>query len=125
MSTNRWKLTRVKKEMYEPVIKRHIERITQVDLESKDRYDEAMDLSVSGLSPYTLGLLLEGLGYETDDDERRSNGWHRDFWYVYRRPGFVPIQIRGCLITFELILSGLDDEDGAYPVPSWKEGEEE
>lgn len=125
MSTNRWKLSRTKKELYEPAIKSFIEWLTKIDLERKNRYDEYMDLSVSGLNPHTLGKLLEGLGYERDEDNVAENGWQHDFWYEYRHPTFVPLQVRGCMITFELILSGLEDDDREYPLPSWKEGEED
>lgn len=97
------------KEKYLPIVKEHINKIENYQLEEMDRYDVELDLSDTELNPYTLGELLEELDYEKVDVDR--NGWEMDFWIKYKKSGCLPIQVRGTGITFELFLSGISKDD--------------
>lgn len=109
---NRYKLTDEVRKKYLPIIKEHTEKIRNCNLEEMDRYDVSLNLSDTGLNPYTLGKLLEELGYEKVDVDK--NGWEMDFWITYEKSGCPPIQVRGTGITFELFLSGCEEDDYKY-----------
>lgn len=106
---SRWILKNEVKEKYLPIVKEHINKIENYNLEEMDRYDVELDLSDTELNPYTLGELLKELGYEKVDVDR--NGWEMDFWIKYKKSGCLPIQVRGTGITFELFLSGVSKDN--------------
>jgi hypothetical protein len=103
---NRWTLTDEVKEKYTPIILDFINQVETVDREAATELLE-IDFSDTELRPYTLWQILENLGY--DDHDQDDNGWEMDFWLTFRKEGFRPIQIKGCGMTFELILSEYDD----------------
>lgn len=65
------------------------------------------DFSDTELNPYTLGILLEDLGYERINQD--DNGWQMDFWITYEKEGCKPISLQGTGITFELKLSEIEE----------------
>lgn len=75
---SRWTLINEVKEKYLPIVKEHINKIKNYNLEETDRYDVKLDLSDTELNPYTLGELLKELGYEKVNVDK--NGWEMDFW---------------------------------------------
>lgn len=109
---SKWILTDEVREKYLPIIKEHIDKIRNCNLEEMDRYNVALNLSDTELNPYTLGKLLEEFGYEKVDMDR--NGWEMDFWIVYEKSGYPLILVRGTGITFELFLSGANEDDTEY-----------
>lgn len=101
---NRYQLNEKVKELYLPIIKEHINKIENLNLEEEIPYDVELDLSDSPLNPYTLWEMLEELGYERVDQDK--NGWQMDFWIYFKKENCENLVVRGCGITFELILSG-------------------
>lgn len=78
------------------------------EAEDFDGYPE-IDLTNSGLSPYTLERWLESvMGYELGDTV--TNGWQWDFWTTMTKPGHKSLSINGTGATFELKLSVKEDE---------------
>ena len=74
-----------------------------------------VDFYQSGLCPYHLRLLMEELGYEVINSD--DNGWELDFWIDMKRKdekvfpsGCERMVIRGCGMTFELVLH-IEDRD--------------
>jgi hypothetical protein len=49
---------------------------------------------------------IKSLGYE--EGEQEENGWQFDFWIPMTKDGYRPIQVKGCGIVFELILSEIE-----------------
>lgn len=102
---NRWKLTDELRKEYKPIVESFID-----DVERNDPDGELIerDFTDTKLNPSTLGYLIEELGYERVNQD--DNGWELDFWIYYHKNGYKPIQIKGCGMTFELILCE-DDTD--------------
>lgn len=101
--SNRWILLEEIKLLYTPTIERHIKAIESSD----NHWSCNLDLSNSELNPYTLGLLLEELGYEKEDQD--DNGWQLDFWITYSKQGAENLLIYGTGIVCEFGLRGEDD----------------
>lgn len=105
---NGWNLTKEVREEWREVIENHINKIQNCDLEEENPYDVELNLSNTSLNPYTLGKLLEELGWVEEDFDH--NGWEFDFWGYYSKNGYENrILMRGCGMTFSLFLSGEDD----------------
>lgn len=103
---NRWKLKDEIKLKYMPIVKKFIEGVEKVDIENSDELLKK-DFSDTELNPYTLGIILENLGYERNNQD--DNGWELDFWITYTKKGYRPIMINGCGMTFELQLSEVEE----------------
>lgn len=104
---NRYQLNEKIKELYLPIVKEHIDKIESLNLEEESPYNIELDLSDSPLNPYTLWGILEELGYERMDQD--DNGWQMDFWIYFEKESCRELIVRGCGITFELILSGEEE----------------
>lgn len=104
---NRWELNPKVKEVCLPIIKEHIDKIEDIDLEYESPYDCQIDLSDTPLNPFTLGRILEDLGYKRYDTDR--NGWEMDFWLYYSKMECKTLVISGCGMTFQLILRGEEE----------------
>ena len=87
---------------YLPVIQQFIHQVDAIHSLS-DTPLLNLNLSDSGLSPYTLEKLLEELGYESTDQV--SNGWQYDFWITMQKDGHKSLSINGTGATFTLKLS--------------------
>lgn len=110
MGKNRYNLDEILKNEWMPKIAQHVGLLCEegkVDNGETNPYLIALDLSDSGLNPYTIGEILEELGWEVQD--RRDNGWQMDFWIIYEKDGCPDIQVRGTGITFEVFLSGVEN----------------
>lgn len=94
---NRYILTDQVKNRYEGTIKKFIS-----DMEKTEDL-EVLVLSDSQLNPYTLGKILENLGYQKDETD--TNGWEMDFDISYVKKGSKTLLLRGCGMTFELKLT--------------------
>lgn len=99
---SRWEATKELKEKYTLVLKEFINKVELVEDELPE-----IDLSDSGLSPYTLQKMLEDMGYEETNTE--TNGWQWDFWITMEKDGYKPLWIMGTGITFTLVLSAKED----------------
>ena len=114
--SSRWELKKDIKEKYKPFIAdflNNLENLTKEEVENSDDDIYDLDLSNTELNPYTLlTLLKEEFGYT--DEEFDHNGWELDYWITIKRPGKTypssceNLTIRGCGMTFELILSAYD-----------------
>lgn len=104
---NRWNLNEKVKELYLPIIKEHIYKIENYNPEEEDLYEIELDLSDTPLNPYTLWKILEELGYEKIDQD--ENGWEMDFLIYFKKETCRGLIVRGCGMTFELILSGEEE----------------
>ena len=106
MAINRYKLSENVEQKYTPIVQKFIEELEAVDLENaKDLLEK--DFSDLEINPYTLGTILEKLGYE--EENRNDNGWQLDFWITYTKTNYRSIAISGCGITFELKLSEVEN----------------
>lgn len=88
--TNRWTLTKEVRREFTPIIQKFID----------DKSLSSLDLSDTKLNPYTLGEILEELGYEKTEID--SNGWEMDFSIHYNKEGHTELVLSGTGITFEL-----------------------
>lgn len=105
---NRWELNPKVKEVYLPIIKEHIDKIENYNPKEEDPYEIELDLSDTPLNPYILwNILEEDLGYERIRQD--DNGWQLDFWVYFEKTGHSNLVVRGCGMTFELILSGEEE----------------
>lgn len=98
---NRWLLDDKVKEKHLKTIKDYLQKSDEA-LKTSDLIDD-LDLSGTELNPYTLGTLLESLGYKCTD--RQDNGWQFDYWFTYEKEGHSNLMILGTGILFELNLS--------------------
>lgn len=122
MSKNRYLLDESVRQKYIPIIREHIHKIANCNLEETSRYNLCLELSDTELNPYTLGkILVDDFGYE--DEDMDTNGWQMDFWNYYTKEGMPRLCIQGCGITFELNLRGDDNDDKEYS-ESLKDNEE-
>lgn len=96
---SRWELSNELQNKYIPIVQAFIDKI---ESEDEDESSE-LDLSDTGLSPYTMQKLLEGMGYEEKDVD--TNGWQWDFWITMTKEGFKPLCLSGTGITFTMQLS--------------------
>jgi hypothetical protein len=106
-TTNRYELTDEVKAEIKPQVEQFIKDLEAVDVENSTDY-LVKDFSGTRINPYTLGKILEELGYENEDGID-TNGWQMDFWIRYTKNGFRTIQLSGCGITFEVKLSEIDE----------------
>ena len=61
-----------------------------------------VDFTGSGINFYTLGSVLEKIGYvKTEQD---SNGWQMDLEIIYEKDNFPTLIIRGSALIFEIVL---------------------
>jgi len=104
---NRWKLTEEVRNKYTPIVTKFIEELESIPETSTELLEK--DFSDTELNPSTLLELLEYLGYENQRQE--DNGWELDFWIYVSKPNFKPICIQGCGMTFELRLSGAEEDE--------------
>lgn len=102
LSLNRYNLKETTKVRYLPVVKDFIENLEKWD--GEDYFEK--DFSDTELNPYTLGMILEELGYERVNQD--DNGWQMDFWITYEKEGYKSISLEGTGITFELKLSEIE-----------------
>lgn len=98
---NRWTLTDAVKEKYTPIVTEFIDKVESSNPKISTELLE-IDFSDTELRPYTLWKILESLGY--NDHYQDDNGWEMDFWLTFMKEECRPIQIKGCGMTFELIL---------------------
>ncbi|MUG45507.1 hypothetical protein [Paenibacillus woosongensis] len=98
---NRYTLTEKIREKYTPIVQEFIQKLEDSNPKDTDILLE-VDFSDTELNPYTLGELLEELGYERGDQQ--ENGWQLNFWIPYTKQGCKAIQVDGTGITFELKL---------------------
>ncbi|EJW13952.1 hypothetical protein M5X02_30715 [Paenibacillus alvei] len=98
---NRWLLTEEVKQKYTPIIQGFIDKLEAMNPDEQEDLLE-INLSDTGLNPYTLQELLESLGYEKTDFD--DNGWQMDFWITMEKNGCKSIVIEGTGIIFELKL---------------------
>lgn len=102
---NRWNLTEQERIKFMPIVKSFIEELENLNIDgSADLLEK--DLSDTELNPSKLQNLLEELGYEVED--RDDNGWQLDFCITMTKDNCKTIQIAGCGMTFELMLSELE-----------------
>lgn len=99
---NPYQLTEKVEKKYKSEIIKYISNV------EKNGQIDALELTGSELSPYTLGTLLENLGYKKDDID--TNGWEWDFWIKYIKEGSKSLCIFGTGITFELNLSYREED---------------
>jgi hypothetical protein len=104
---NRWVLEDKLKTRYTPIVREFISRLEAIDEEYVSDLP-IIDFSDTRLNPYTLGILLESLGYKQEDIDQ--NGWQMDFWITMKKDGFKSLCIDGTGITFKLILSRKTEE---------------
>jgi len=102
---NRWHLTEEVKIKFTPIVEQFIGEVENIDIEERKELLEK-DFSDTELNPSRLGELLEELGYE--EENRNDNGWELDFDITMIKEGHRPLVIRGCGMTFELMLCELD-----------------
>lgn len=103
--SNRYELTKEIKDKWVPVIKNFLDILDnwKPEYENDDIKKTELDLSDTGLNPYTLKeLLINEFGYKEDDDKFDTNGWQMDFWIYLNKPNHVSLCITG---TGELHLS--------------------
>lgn len=103
---NGWGLTPQSEAEFTLVVQAIIERIEGAG-EDEPLFEK--DLSGTGLNPYNLWKILEKLGYEKYDED--SNGWEIDFWIRMKKPGYKPLAIEACGMTFEMKLI---EEEGSW-----------
>ena len=101
MNMNRYELREEVREKWIEKINEHIEKIER----SSEPSQCILDLSDTEINPYTLGTMIEELGYDLIDNA--INGWEMDFWNTYEKEGKKELQISGSGIIFELKLSGV------------------
>lgn len=99
---NRWELTDEVRNEYKPIVESFLKDVEDNNLDISNELLEK-DFSDTKLNPYTLGKILEELGYECVN--RDDNGWELDFWIDYHKDRCKNIQVSGTGITFELNLS--------------------
>ena len=113
MGKNRYQLDESVRKKYIPIIREHIHKIANCNLEDASRFEISLDLSDTELNPYILGMILvHDFGYEEKDMDR--NGWQMDFWIYYTKEGMPELCIEGCGITFELTLRGNEEDEKEY-----------
>lgn len=114
MVDNRWKLSNEMKEKCLPIVKGFIDKmeaLTPEQIENMSNEEFKIELSDTGLRPYTLLELMGELGYDKDGAKFDDNGWELDFWISINKKGvYFPSScermcIHGCGMTFELNLS--------------------
>lgn len=92
---------------YSPIITDFIAKIEAADPNQEiDDEDLVLDLSCTTVNPYTLGKILENMGYKKTNF--RSNGWEFDFWMDFEKPGCKTLLAWGTGITFNLWLQKSD-----------------
>lgn len=106
MEINRWKLTEGMISEWKGKIEEHIKEIENF-CQFENPYLCELDLSQTSLNLITLKKLLKEMGYE--EGEFETNGWEMDFWQEFTKYGEIPLMVRGCGMTFELILSGIEE----------------
>lgn len=84
-------------------------KIVKVLIESEDINE--FNLSGTGINYYTLGEILEELGYEKGDYD--TNGWQLDIDITYTKDGCESLVIHGTAFVFEIKLSKKSYYDGA------------
>jgi hypothetical protein len=100
---NRYILTDEVKEKFLPIVQDLINQVESYNGDNKNSPE--VDLSGTEINPYTLRKLLEDIGYkESEDEDMETNGWQMDFWIYMYKPGYKPLTISGCGITFDLKL---------------------
>lgn len=83
-----------------------IEKDIEMLLRSSDLDD--IDYTPRDLNPYQLRLILEALGW--DSEEVETNGWEQDRWeYFYNEERGIELCLYSCGITFEMKLMRKDD----------------
>lgn len=60
-----------------------------------------IDYTSKDLNPYQMGLILEGLGWESEEFE--TTGWEQDRWEYFSHPDYdIKLCLFSCGITFEM-----------------------
>lgn len=76
-------------------------KIVELLIESKDLHE--INLTNTGINFYTLGEILESLGYKKGEYD--SNGWQMDLDITYTKDGCESLVIHGTAIVFEIKLA--------------------
>ena len=103
---NRWKITDELMNENKADVESFIKELESDEHKKSDKY-LSKDFSDTKLNPSTLCGILESLGYEEDD--MSTNGWELDFDITMVKQGFRSISVQGCGMTFELMLSEMED----------------
>lgn len=111
---NRWELQPELRQKYSLYIEEYLNKLDAMSVDEIEHSlfeNVILDLSDTGLSPYTLGLLLSEFGYEKIKQE--NNGWEMDLWIRLNRKGHNNclskyITIDSCGQTFKLHLYPTD-----------------
>lgn len=112
---NRYNITDEVKDKYKLVVGGFIKVINEMTADEIANYNDdsiKLDLTGTELNPYTLGTILESLGYEKGEID--INGWEMDFWETYEKDSSEnahKLVIEGSGIIFELYLRFPTDED--------------
>ena len=114
MENNRYKLTKSVEDKYLGILSAFIDKLdnhNEDDIENSVDQEFTLELSDTGLNPYTLKLLLEMFGYK--EVEFDSNGWQWDYWWTMKNENAKSeltreLVIWGTGITFELKLSNAE-----------------
>lgn len=62
-----------------------------------------VNLTNTGINFYTLGEILEGLGYKKGDYD--TNGWQIDLDIPYTKDGYETLVVHGTAFVFEIKLA--------------------
>ena len=112
---NRWKLSKHVENRAHTLIDdylRMLNRLTPEEVELIDAEKVTLDLFNSGLSPFTLKVLLEKeFGFSLLDET--TNGWQYDITIEFLNPNsnkeiFSKLTLQGCGQTYELTLCPKD-----------------
>lgn len=96
------------REEYFPVVTQFIADLETNTVREDGDDGPLLDLTNTKMNPYTLGIMLQSMGYKKKDFQ--SNGWEFDFWIKYSKEGCKPLLVWGTGITFNLWLQ----EDSEY-----------
>ncbi len=108
---NRYSLSKVDEDKYLGLLSAFIDKLdnfTENDIDNLDNSEFTLELSDTGLNPYTLCELMKKFGYK--DEDMQTNGWQLDFWWPLHNEDSKTeltrnLVIWGTGITFELKLS--------------------
>ena len=81
--------------------KKRFIKIVDMLINSDDVHE--VDLTGTGVNFYTLGEILEELGYEKGDYD--TNGWQIDLDITYTKEGCESLVVHGTALVFEIKLS--------------------